>query len=284
MTWKEKIMDYVSKFPGATDSDIARYYNSERPDKLHQTINAACRELEKSGVIVRKRNPDKGNNIGNYPIEEDQSMNMTWKERVMYYVKKYPGATDSDIEKYYRPKYPKVTHQTINSECRYLERLGMLERKRNPDKGGNKGNYPTGKVLEVSVKANVVKQVSDEEPLQEEDIKHILTDKLTSEGWNVKTAWGYTRGVDIDARRGVERWLIEIKGPGSRNEMRNNYFIGILGEMLQRMDDPNARYTIVFPDIEKFRRLWNDLPELAKKRTTIDLLLVDPQSNIENLK
>lgn len=284
MTWKEKIMDYVSKFPGATDSDIARYYNSERPDKLHQTINAACRELEKSGMIVRKSNPDKGNNIGNYPVEEDQSMNMTWKERVMYYVKKYPGATDSDIENHYKLEYPKVTHQTINIACRDLVRLGMLVRQNNPDKSGLIGNYPTDKAPEIAVKAKTEPRLSDGEPLQEEDIKHILTDKLTSEGWNVKTAWGYTRGVDIDARRGVERWLIEIKGPGSRNEMRNNYFIGILGEMLQRMDDPNARYTIAFPDIEKFRRLWNDLPELAKKRTTIDLLLVDPQGNIENLK
>lgn len=209
---------------------------------------------------------------------------MTWKERIMKYVNKYPGATDTDIENHYRSEYSKVRHQTINSECRYLERLGMLERKCNPEKGGNKGNYPTDKVLEISVKANVAKQVSDEEPLQEEDIKRILTDKMKAEGWDVKTAWGHIPGVDIDAHREDERWMIEIKGPGSRNAMQNNYFIGILGEMLQRMDDPNARYSIALPDIKKFRRLWNELPELAKKRTTIDLLLVDPQGNIENIK
>lgn len=208
---------------------------------------------------------------------------MTWKERIMDYVSKFPGATDSDIENYYRQKNPNVTHQTINIACRDLVKSGMLKRQSNPDKDGLIGNYPTDQAPEIAAEAKVQPRAFDGEPLQEEDIKHILADKLTAEGWDVKIAWGHTQGVDIDARRGNERWMIEIKGPGSRNEMRNNYFIGILGEMLQRMDDPNARYTIAFPDIEKFRRLWNDLPELAKKRTTIDLLLVDPQGNIENL-
>ena len=62
--------------------------------------------------------------------------------------------------------------------------------------------------------------------------------------------------------------------------MRVNYFIGILGEILQRMNDINARYSIAFPDIEQYRRLWNKLPRLAKERTAIDLILVDETGNI----
>lgn len=208
---------------------------------------------------------------------------MTWNDMVMDYINEHPGATDSEIENFYRPEYPKVRHQTINAACRNLESLGRLVRKKDPY-NGIKRNYPTGKASEIAVAPKAVPRASDGEPLQEEDIKHILADKLTAEGWKVKIAWGHTRGVDIDARRGDERWLIEIKGPGSRNAMQNNYFNEIFGEILKRMDDPNARYTIVFPDIKKFRRLWYDLPELAKERTTIDLLLVDPQGNIENLK
>ncbi len=62
--------------------------------------------------------------------------------------------------------------------------------------------------------------------------------------------------------------------------MRVNYFTGILGETLQRMDDCKARYFIAFPDLEKYRKLWDKLSTLAKKRTTIDLILVDENGNI----
>ena len=120
--------------------------------------------------------------------------------------------------------------------------------------------------------------------LQEEAVKHILNNMLQKEGWNTKVAWGHNRGIDIDATKNDKRWVIEVKGPGSRPEMRNNYFIGILGEMLQRMDDENARYSIAFPKTEKYLRLWNELPRLAKERTTIDLILVDENGCIEYYK
>lgn len=60
---------------------------------------------------------------------------------------------------------------------------------------------------------------TEENPLHEEEIKTILTNYFTKEGWAVKTAWGHMPGVDIDARRGNKRWMIEVKGPGSRPPM-----------------------------------------------------------------
>ena len=100
----------------------------------------------------------------------------------------------------------------------------------------------------------------------------------------LKVAWGYIHGVDIEAVKGKQRWLIEVKGPGSRPEMRVNYFIGILGETLQRMDDPDAHYSIAFPDMQAFRSLWAKLPKLAKERTGIDLILIDEKGIPEILK
>jgi hypothetical protein len=38
------------------------------------------------------------------------------------------------------------------------------------------------------------------------------------------------------------RWVIEAKGGGSLNPMRVNYFLAVLGELLQRMSDPCARH------------------------------------------
>jgi len=66
--------------------------------------------------------------------------------------------------------------------------------------------------------------------------------------------------------------------------MRYNYFLGILGETLQRMDDDNARYSIAFPEMAVYRELWNRLPKLAKQRTKIDMLLVDKDGHISILR
>ena len=120
-------------------------------------------------------------------------------------------------------------------------------------------------------------------PLQEDEIKRVLDDYLTTNGWEVTVAWGHAPGVDISATKDNQRWFIEVKGPGSRSQMRGNYFLSILGETLQRMSDQNARYSIALPDLEQYRRLWENLPILAKQRTTIDLLLIAPDKTISFL-
>jgi hypothetical protein len=66
--------------------------------------------------------------------------------------------------------------------------------------------------------------------------------------------------------------------------MRVNYFLGALGEILQRMDDPDARYSVAFPDIAQFRRLWERLPALAKKRTGISALFVAASGEITHVE
>lgn len=203
---------------------------------------------------------------------------MTLKERITEYILKFPGATDSELE-----QQLDAVHQAVNQACRQLEKSGLLVRQKNNDKGGLIGNYPTGaKPPEAIVFSG--RHSEEGEPLQEEDIKHILTEKLTAEGWEVRAAWGHEPGVDIDAKRGEERWLIEVKGPGSRKQMRVNYFLSILGETLQRMDDPAARYTIALPDMAQYRNLWERLPALAKERTTIDIMFVDAEGNIDGIK
>jgi hypothetical protein len=62
--------------------------------------------------------------------------------------------------------------------------------------------------------------------------------------------------------------------------MNVNYFLAVLSETLQRMDDPHAKYSIALPDVKQFRNLWNRLPLLAKKRTGITALFIDEQGNV----
>lgn len=202
---------------------------------------------------------------------------MTVKESIMIYIKQFPGATDTEIE-----NYLKKAHQTINQACRSLEADGYLTRKTNSEKGNLIGNYPLDKNYPSTNATPCKKEINsnDKEPLQEDDIKHILNNYLINHGWNTKVAWGHQQGIDIEAIKDNKRWIIEVKGSGSRQPMRVNYFISILGETLQRMTDSEARYSIALPDLEQFKRLWDRLPQLAKERTTIDLILVDENGNI----
>ena len=71
-----------------------------------------------------------------------------------------------------------------------------------------------------------------------------------------------------------------MKGGGSLDPMRVNYFLAVLGEALQRMDDPAARYSIALPDMKQFRGLWSRLPALAKTRTQITALFVAPSGDV----
>lgn len=124
---------------------------------------------------------------------------------------------------------------------------------------------------------------ADSNALSEDEVKQKLANWFESNGWDVEVAWGKVRGIDIQARRAEERWIIEVKGCGSRDAMRVNYFLAVLGETLQRMDDPTAQYFIAFPDLPQFRRLWDRLPTLAKDRTKIGALFVDRTGAVEVL-
>lgn len=119
--------------------------------------------------------------------------------------------------------------------------------------------------------------------LQEDEIKLILSNYLNANGWETKLAMGKVHGIDIDATKGSDRWIIEVKGCGSRNAMRVNYFLAILGETLQRMSDPNAKYSIALPNMKQYRNLWERLPQLAKERTGISVIFVSEDNQIEEV-
>jgi hypothetical protein len=118
--------------------------------------------------------------------------------------------------------------------------------------------------------------------LQEDRVKEIVEKHLRLTGWTVKASKGHEHGIDIEAFSETgERWIIEAKGCGSLNPMRVNYFLMVLGELLQRMNDPNAKYSIALPDLPQFRRLWQRLPDLAKTGLTATCLFVTATGSVE---
>ena len=112
-------------------------------------------------------------------------------------------------------------------------------------------------------------------PLEEDRVKELLRIHLESEGWNVKVKWGKAQGVDIVATKAAGRWVIEAKGwAGGSEQQQGNYFLQAVCELLQRMDREETKYSLAFPELPRFRGLWERFPLLAKRRTAISCLFV----------
>lgn len=200
-------------------------------------------------------------------------------DQILEVILNTPGLTDREITNLLRGW--DAPQQPVNQAAHALRAKGFLVRKRRAD--NLIGNFIGDSGVPTSVKAPQSQPNHDLDALSEDEIKEVLVGWLSKDGWNTKVAWGKLPGIDIDAQRGPERWIIEVKGPGSRPPMRVNYFLGILGETLQRMTDPSARYSIALPDLKQYRGLWERFPKLAKSRTSISLLLVSKSGQIESI-
>jgi hypothetical protein len=204
----------------------------------------------------------------------------TVAEQIIKLLEHNPGLTDREITDSLCGHSD--NQQPINQKCHDLQGRDILVRRRRSD--GLIGNYLAPKSVNPdSIHRSESVHKPPDDNLSENDVKQFLEKWLIGDGWQVEIAWGLKPGVDIKANKGCELWLIEVKGGGSRSAMRVNYFLAALGELLQRMEKPNAFYSIAFPDMQQFRRLWERLPVLAKDRTKISALFVDKNGIVVRL-
>jgi len=119
-----------------------------------------------------------------------------------------------------------------------------------------------------------VSQLADR--ITEDEVKAAVRDYLLALGYSVEVAWERTPGIDIDARHpSRKRHIIEAKAEtGSSGAQQVNYFIGMLGELLQRMDDEDATYGIALPENRQYRGLVERLPRLARDRIGLHVFWV----------
>lgn len=203
----------------------------------------------------------------------------TLPEQIIELLAKSPGMTDREITSALRSN--SAPPQPINIAARGLSKNGVVIRKKRHD--SLIGNYLSGQSISERKISRVSTERDGYNQLSEDEVKENLRLWLKNYGWVTEIAWGRIRGIDIEAKRNSERWIIEVKGIGSRPEMRVNYFIGMLGETLQRMDDSDAKYSIAVPDVAQFRGLWSRLPSVAKSRTTISALFVASDGSVEEV-
>lgn len=202
---------------------------------------------------------------------------MTLAARILAVLSETPGMTDRELtDALLGPGRPQ---QPVNQQANKLSKTGSIVRRTRSD--GLIGNYLTG---DTAAPLGPVLQPSDSSPLAEDTIKQVLKAWLENSGWVVDVRWGKTRGCDVVALRGQDRWLIEVKGLGSSQPMNVNYFLGALGEILQRMDDAAARYSICLPDTKQFQGLWDRLPELAKERLGLTAIFVTASGEVDSAK
>jgi hypothetical protein len=164
-----------------------------------------------------------------------------------------------------------VRRQVINQVCRSLELQGRL--KRRVSVGSKIVNLLVG-VVPPSVDEPVPRPPGADGLLTEDEVKAAVRDHLQAQGYRVTVAWGHQRGIDIEAMRPANRILIEAKGEVTLQPQQVNYFIGALGELVQRLADPNARYGLALPDNPQYRGLVARLPALARQRLSLIVFLV----------
>lgn len=206
----------------------------------------------------------------------------TLRDQIVDLLKINSGRTDREIAELLNGRG--TPQQPVNQACRLLQARGIVARRRRDD--GLIGNFlnDAGAIQVLpSVQAAKISVVPAAEGPSEDDLKRSLVRWLEGAGWTARVAWAKERGIDIEATKGDDRWIIEVKGIGSRQAMRVNYFLAILGETLQRMSDPNAQYSIALPDVPQFRGLWARLPDLAKRRTGISALFVSTRGDVTPL-
>lgn len=112
--------------------------------------------------------------------------------------------------------------------------------------------------------------------VEEDEVKKAIGSMLKADGWTIRRmALQQRHGADIEATHdSLGTMIIEAKGEGSLNPMRVNYFLMILGELLQKMDDPDKQYGVGLPAYRQFANLIVKLPLWIKQYLKLKVFLV----------
>lgn len=171
--------------------------------------------------------------------------------------------------------------QSVNQAAHRLEAQGRLRRFTGPD--GKIVNALPDSAVEPSPEPAPLRVLPGGagDRITEDEVKAAVRDHLAADGFDVAVAWGRVRGIDIDARHpDGRRFVIEAKAEvGHNGPQQVNYFLGMLGELVQRMDDPEAVYGIAMPDNRQYRGLVDRLPALARERLHLAVFSVSRDGN-----
>lgn len=191
------------------------------------------------------------------------------KQRIVEYLSISGPASDAKIRDALG-----LVHQQVNQACRQLTRDGKIHRTKGDD--GIIQNRPSVRSGQNTDATPLRAQVKSREmtPITEDEIKEAVKQYLEERGWRVDIAWGRDRGIDIQAFAGNNRLILEAKGEAPTPQQEGNYFLGAVGELVQRTADPEGTYGLALPDNARYRGLVARLPSLARERVLHVVLFV----------
>lgn len=164
-----------------------------------------------------------------------------------------------------------IRRQTINAVARALETKEVLKRTI-----GLHGKIVNSLVPDVDFKA-LLKPPSKAPAgvlLTEDTVKRAVYELLGSQGYQGKMVALREHGADIDVSGPNGRIIIEAKGEAPPGAQQVNYFLHALGELVQRMHDPDATCALALPDNKQFRGLVSRLPRHARERLRLAIYFV----------
>jgi hypothetical protein len=193
---------------------------------------------------------------------------------ILNMLRQIPGLSDRELSVALKGDDKSTPY--INQICRRLQNVNMLYREKRQD--SLIGNFVSDSIDSASPGVLAVLQKNN--AVSEKKIKQALERYLNLSGWTTSVNWSEKSGNDIEAYQGRRCWIIEVKGTVSIGAFELNSFLVVLGEILQRMDNPSSKYSIALPENDSFRRMWERLPLLAKTRTGLSALFVDPLGSV----
>lgn len=134
------------------------------------------------------------------------------KERIIELLRDSDGLSDREITDTLIKKG--AAQQPINQICRDLESQGIIIRRK---LDGRIKNFLASYRPDTFDESHEKRSGPEEDlSLSEDVLKKHLKDWLILNGWEVQVAWGHSQGIDICATQDNKRWVIEVKGAGSR--------------------------------------------------------------------
>jgi len=80
-------------------------------------------------------------------------------------------------------------------------------------------------------------------------------------------------GIEAIRADPLDHVVLQARGEDSQPH-QTNYFVGALGELIQHMTHPDARYGFAFPDSAQYRALVRTLPRPAWDRLRLVVYFV----------
>ena len=208
-------------------------------------------------------------------------MSETWSERIVEALRLSRLPLDDDE---LARRLGASQRQTMNQTCRRLEAAGVLDRYVGPE------GKIVNRLLDAGTPTSSIKAAQPPTPrsaaraptrlITEDEVKSAVKSHLERDRWTVKVTWGRERGIDIQAARGSEVLIIEAKGEAANPPQQVNYFLGALGELIQRMTSDTAAYGLALPDNKQYRGLVTRLPPVARDRLNLTVFFVDEAATV----